>query len=171
MIVENLEQWQTNYDAWLARYQQSGELIYTDYPYVRNQTAPAGSGIDLAQSRLMLISTAGGFLRGAQEPFDAANDLGDYSIRLFPADTPFAAIAFAHEHYDHTAVTADPEVLLPLNHLADMTAEGKIGALAPSVISFCGYMPDMARIINEVIPPIMAIAQAEQVEGALLVPA
>ena len=171
MIVENFEQWQADYDNWLARYRQSGKLIYTDYPYVRNRTAPVGPGIDLAQSRLMLISTAGGFLREGQEPFDAASHLGDYSIRCFPVDTPLERLDYAHEHYDHTAVTADPQVLLPLQHLADLTTAGKIGELAATVVSYCGYMPDVARVVNETIPAIVAVAQSEQVEGALLVPA
>ena len=125
----------------------------------------------MSACRLLFISTAGGYLRGEQEPFDAANDLGDYSLRLFPTDTPFERIDYAHDHYDHTAVTADPQVLLPLRHLQNMVDEGKIGALAPTVINFSGYMPNVERIIMETIPAIIAVAQAEQADGALLVPA
>lgn len=171
-IVENFEQWQTDYfEEWLPHYEKTGELAWLNYPRAHNRTAPSGPGIDLARSRLLLISSAGGYLRDEQEPFDAANDLGDYSIRLFPVDTPFARIAYAHDHYEHTAVNQDPQVLLPLQHLQDMAAEGKIGALTGSIISYHGYQPDVSRILNETIPAILQAAQDQQADGALLIPA
>jgi hypothetical protein len=171
-IVENFEQWQVDYfEEWLPHYEKTGELVWLNYPRAHNRTAPSGPGIDLAQSRLLLISSAGGYLRDEQEPFDATNELGDYSIRTFPADTPLEKIAFAHDHYDHTAVNTDPQVLLPLQHLQDMVAEGKIGALTPSVISYSGYQPDISRTLSQTIPAILQAAQDQQAEGALLVPA
>lgn len=171
-IVENYDQWQTDYFAeWLPHYEKTGELVWLNYPRAHNRTAPSGLGIDLAQSRLLLISSAGGYLRDEQEPFDAANELGDYSIRLLAAGTPLERIAFAHEHYDKTAVTADPQVLLPLKHLQGMAAQGKIGALTPAVISYSGYQPDISRILSQTIPAILQAAQKQQANGALLVPA
>jgi hypothetical protein len=171
-IVENLNQWQAEYfEKWLPHYEKTGELVWLNYPRAHNRTAPAGPSIDLTQSRLLLISSAGGYLRDEQEPFDAANDLGDYSIRTFPVDTPLEQIAFAHEHYDHTAVNTDPQVLLPLQHLQDMVAAGKIGSLAHSVVSFSGYQPDVSRILSQTIPAILQAAQDQRADGALLVPA
>lgn len=171
-IVENFDQWQADYfGEWLPHYEKTGELVWLNYPRAHNRTAPAGPGINLAQSHLLLISSAGGYLRDGQEPFDAANDLGDYSIRTFPVDTPLERIVFAHDHYDHTAVTTDPQVLLPLKHLQDMAAAGKIGALTQSVISYSGYQPDVSRILNETIPAILHAAQTQKADGALLVPA
>jgi len=127
MVVENFDQWQADYfGEWLPHYEKTGELVWLNYPRAHNRMAPAGLGIDLAQSRLLLISSAGGYLPDEQAPFDAANDLGDYSIRTFPGDAPLERIAFAHDHYDHTAVTTDPQVLLPLERLQNMVAEGKI---------------------------------------------
>lgn len=170
-IVENFAQWQADYfGEWLPHYQKTGELVWLNYPRAHNRTAPSGPGIDLAQSRLLLISSAGGYLRDEQEPFDAANDLGDYAIRLFAAGTPLEQIAFAHDHYEHTAVNTDPQVLLPLNHLQEMAAAGQIGSLTP-VISYSGYQPDIIRILNKTIPDILHAAQAEKADGALLVPA
>ncbi len=171
-IVENFEQWQADYfEEWLPHYEKTGELVWLNYPRAHNRSAPSGSGIDLAKSRLLLLSSAGGYLRDEQEPFDAANDLGDYSIRTFPVDTPFEKIGFAHDHYDHTAVTTDPQVLLPLKHLQDMAAEGKIGALAPFIISYSGYQPDISRILGQTIPAILQAAQDHQADGVLLIPA
>jgi hypothetical protein len=172
-ILENLEQWQTEYEqGWLAHYRETGEMDWKRYNRPKNGTAPAGPGVDLAGSRLALISSAGGYLRESQEPFSTDRaDLGDYTIRQFPSSTPLEALAFAHVAYDHTAVNEDPQVLVPLRHLEDLVSEGVIGELAPSVISFCGWLPDVVRTVNELIPTIVEVAKAEAIDAALLVPA
>jgi len=171
-VVENLANWIDAYKhGWLAHYQKTGETNWKLYERPRNREAPATPGIDLAQSRLLLISSAGAYLKEAQEPFDAENDLGDYSIRTFPTATPFDQIAYAHTHYDLSAVTADPQVLLPLHHLQNMVDEGAIGALTENVISFGGYQPDVERVVEETIPAVLDVAQKERAHAALLVPA
>lgn len=171
-ILEDLEQWRAEFEqGWLAHYRQTGEFNWKIYNRPRNKMAPGGRGVDLSRSRLALVPSAGAYLRESQEPFDAENPLGDYSIRLFPPATPLEALAFAHTHYDHTAVNEDPQVLVPLRHLEDLVREGVIGELAPSVISFSGYLPEVDRTIRELIPRIVAAARAEAIDAALLVPA
>ena len=171
-IIENLEQWRIDFEqGWLVHFYETGQTDFSRYPRMRNRTAPAGPGVDLARSRLALISTAGGYLPESQEPFDAPNPLGDYTIRRFPSSTPLDIIAYAHTHYDHTAVNTDPQVLLPLRHLDKMVAAGAIGELAPSVISYMGYQPDATRTVSELIPAILEIVKAEAVDAALLAPA
>ncbi len=90
--------------------------------------------------------------------------------RLHSPDTPFEKLAYAHEHYDHAAVDADPQVLLPLDHLRGMTADGRIGALT-AVVSFMGYQPDVSRLLDETIPAILEVTREEKAQAALLVPA
>ena len=171
-VLENREQWIASFrDGWLAHYRQTGEVDWERYPRLKNSVAPAGPGIDLGASRLMLISSAGGYLPEEQQPFDAAHPLGDYTIRLFQTSTPLDQLAFAHDHYDHAAVNQDQQVLVPLRHLEDMVAERVIGELASSMVSFMGYQPDVGRVIEETIPAVVEFAQAEQVHAALLVPA
>lgn len=171
-ILENREQWLADFrKSWLAHYKRTGEIDWKRYPHPRNSIAPAGPGIDLKTSRLMLISSAGVYLSDRHKPFDAADPLGDYSIRLIPSSTPLGALAIAHDHYDHTAVNQDPQVLLPLRHLEDLVAEGVIGELAPSMVSFMGYQPDATQVIDETIVATLQAAQAERVRAALLVPA
>jgi D-proline reductase (dithiol) PrdB len=170
-ILENRAAWEATFNAgWLAHFHATGETKWDLYNRPDNKEAPAGQGIDLSRSRLLLISSAGGYLRHSQEPFNAPDPLGDYAIRTFPVDTDPAAIAFAHEHYDHSAVNEDQQVLLPLAHLRDLVADGVIGELAPSVVSFMGYQPVIPRVLDETIPAILAVAKAEKVDGALLVP-
>ena len=170
-ILETRESWQAAYrGGFLAHYQETGTLDWKIYPHPRNTNAPAGPGVDLRKSRLLLISSAGGYLPAGQQPFDAANPLGDYTIRLIPWSTPLDALAFAHDHYSHADVNQDRQVLVPLRHLEDLVTEGVIGGLVPSVVSFMGYQPDVARVIDELIPAIVQVSQTEQADAALLVP-
>ncbi|MEZ4615231.1 MAG: glycine/sarcosine/betaine reductase selenoprotein B family protein [Caldilineaceae bacterium] len=170
-ILENRDEWYDTYqNSWLRHYQETGEIKWDLYKLPNNKVAPAGKGIDLSQSRLALISSAGGYLAARQEPFDAEHDLGDYTIRRFPVTTAPEQIAFAHTHFDHTAVNADQQVLLPLGHLQELVQEGRIGELAPDVISFMGYQPDAVRVVDETLPAIVAAAKEMQVQAALLVP-
>lgn len=170
-IIENRDQWYREYqDGWLAHYRATGETKWDIYNKPVNKTPPTGKGIDLSQSRLVLVSSAGSYLKASQQPYDDADDLGDYTTRRYPTTTPFDAIAYAHSHYDHAAVNADPQVLLPLKHLADVVEEGGIGELAPDVISFHGYQPDVTRVADETIPAIVAAAKEMNAQAALLVP-
>jgi Glycine/sarcosine/betaine reductase selenoprotein B (GRDB) len=170
-ILEQRKTWEDAYrTGWLAHFEQTGAMDWKQYVRPKNSSAPAGPAIDLRRSRLMLISSAGGYLPATQPPFDAAHPLGDYQIRTFSASTQLDRIAYAHEHYDHTAVDADPQVLMPLQHLADLVTERAIGALAPSVVSFMGYQPDVGRVLDEMIPAVLAVARSEQIDAALLVP-
>ena len=52
-----------------------------------------------------------------------------------------------------------------------MVTEGAIGELAPSMVSFMGYQPDVSRVVDEMIPAILEVARAEGAQAALLVPA
>lgn len=171
-VLEQRELWLAAFQAgWLAHYEQTGETNWKLYNRPTNTTAPAGKAVDLAQSRLVLISSAGGYLPATQPPFDAANKLGDYSIRQYPSATPLNEIVYAHDHYDHTAVLQDPQVLVPLRHLDELVAAGSIGELAPNVISFMGYQPFVTHTLDQTIPAVLAAVAAEQAHAALLVPA
>jgi len=171
-ILENRDEWYEQYKSgWLRHYEETGEIKWDLYKLPNNQRAPAtGKAIDLTQSRLLLISSAGAYLPATQEPYDAENALGDYTIRHIAMNSTPAEIAFAHTHYDHSAVNEDQQVLLPIGHLHDLVAEGLIGELAPDLISFMGYQPDAVRVAEETTPAIVAAAKEMGVQAALLVP-
>lgn len=170
-VIEQPWEWLRNFrKGWLAHFEETGEINWKKYSRIKNDFSPSGKKIELSNSRIMLISSAGGYLKHEQKPFDAANLMGDYSLRLFSPDTPFDQIAYTHEHYDHKYVDADPQVLLPLQHLNTMVNNGVIGELAPIVINFMGYQPNVLRVVKELIPLIVEIAKKNKVQGALLVP-
>lgn len=170
-ILENKAQWSAEFrSGWLKLLRQSGEVNWSIYQHPRNSETPGVPGIQLSQSRLKLISSAGAYLRDSQDPFDDANKLGDYTLRTFPTSTEFDALAYAHGHYDHRMIERDAQVALPLRLLEELVATGEVGELAPSVISFMGYQPDSARVVDELVPQVLDIARSEQVEAALLAP-
>ena len=169
-ILEDHEIWTKNFrEGWLAKLQATGTFYWDTYIRPKNRESISGIGINLSKSRLMLISSAGGYLVNSQEAFDASSHFGDYTIRAFSVSTPFEEIAYAHEHYDQTAVKDDPQVLLPLKYLREMDADDKIGSLA-SVVNFMGYQPDVSRVVDKMIPDILEIAKNEAIDAALLVP-
>ena len=170
-ILENRAEWDAEFRAgWLAEFEEKGTTNWKIYNRPHNSPLPPTPGIDLSQSRLVLISSAGTYLTDSQEPFDATDLLGDYTVRVWSTDTPFSALSIAHDHYQHDAIKADSQVLLPIGHLQDMVESGEIGELSPSVISYMGYQPDIRRTVDELIPPLLAIVQELQADAALLVP-
>jgi Glycine/sarcosine/betaine reductase selenoprotein B (GRDB) len=170
-ILKNRDQWQAEFEnGWLAHYRQSGKFDWKLYTRPKNTTSIQNPGIDLSNSRLMLISSAGGYLKDYQQPFDFKNDLGDYSIRQFPLSTPLDSLAYAHDHYKHDAIDQDPQVVLPLRHLEDLHNEGLLGKLSDTVISFMGYQPDVIRVLEETIPAVIETATTEKIRSALLIP-
>ncbi len=170
-ILEKPLEWLTDFhEGFLAHLEKTGELDWNKYVSPRNLLTPSGEGIQLADSRIMLITSSGAYLPESQEPFDQDNLLGDYSIRMIPTDTPFADIKYAHTHYDHKYVDEDPQVLLPIKHLEKMDEDGKIGSLTSEIVSFSGYQPNVIRIVKETIPAILKVAKENEVQAALLVP-
>jgi D-proline reductase (dithiol) PrdB len=170
--LQGRDEWRAAFRAgWLAHYRETGQIDWKRYVYPDNQAPVPGPGVDLRRARLALITSSGAYHAGRQPPFDAQNPLGDYTIRAYPLDTPPDEIDYAHTHYDQGAVRADPQVLIPLDHLQEMVREGAIGELAPSVIHFMGYQPDASRVVDETAPALLEVLKAEGVRAALLVPA
>ena len=170
-ILENRVEWEQQFhESWLAHYKKEGSIQWDIYNRPNNKTAPSGKAIDLSQSRLMLVSSAGSFLADSQDRYDDENDLGDYTIRLIPSDVDPSQLTYAHTHYDHSAVNMDYQVLIPLGHLRDKVEAGEIGSLTENFVSFMGYQPDMSQVIDETIPRVIEAAKNQQADAVLLVP-
>lgn len=170
-VAENLEAWVTHFEStWLKRFKTNGTINWDDYQYIKNTKAPAGQPVDLSGSQILFITSAGAYLPESQQPFDAANPLGDYSIRTFSINTVFGNIDYAHDHYDQSAVRSDPQVLLPFNHLRLLVKNGFIAGLMDPVISFMGYQPDVRPLLDQTIPAILDIVRDVKPDAILLVP-
>jgi D-proline reductase (dithiol) PrdB len=76
-----------------------------------------------------------------------------------------------HLHVNPDDVLADPEIALPLEGLAALVAEGRVGAVAPSHYSVMGFQEAGARVWREeTAPAIVARLRDEAVDGVVLAP-
>lgn len=170
-ILERPLEWLREFQSgWLSHYEKTGVVDWSLYTYPNNFLAPASKGVKLAHSRVLLISTAGVYYSGSQVPFDCANPLGDYSIRLVPTSAPAEKLVFGHPGVNQKYIRQDPQVLLPLNHLKEFVKERVIGSLAPVFISLCGVQPHAIRVVKELIPNILKAAKETQSQAALIIP-
>jgi len=125
--------------------------------------------VPVSEARVAFVTTAGVHLP-EQPPFDTAADAGDSSWRVIPTETPLAELVLSHGGYDTRRASADPNVVLPLDHLRSFAAEGRIGALSPDTYSFMGYVADTDRLLRDEALAVAAFLLADRVDLVLLAP-
>ncbi len=118
-----------------------------------------------------LVTTGGVHLK-TQTPFDMSNPDGDPTFREIPADTEPAALAITHDYYDFRDAQADVNIVLPLERLRELAAEGAIGAVAPVHMSFMGHVDNelVERLIGETAPAAARRMREAGADAVLLAP-
>jgi D-proline reductase (dithiol) PrdB len=119
---------------------------------------------------LALISSAGAYIDGTPA-FDTGSTSGDVSFREIPIEVEGSDLRFAARGYDSTAVQQDTNSQLPVERLLEFEQNGIIGQLNPVFWSFCGYIHDAARLVDELVPKLVERVRRYEVQAALLVPA
>jgi D-proline reductase (dithiol) PrdB len=96
---------------------------------------PWVTGPPLSARRVAMVSSAGLNMRG-ERPFLSGNP----GYRAIPADAPAGDILMSHVSvsYDRTGFQQDLNVVLPIDRLRELAAEGVIGAAADTHYSFMG---------------------------------
>lgn len=166
-IIEQADQWRRQYDGWKGR--ASDDL--NRYPFVENSRAPftpARRAITL--TNLALIVSAGAYLDGT-DPFDVGASDGDFNVREIPSDIAPSDLRFAARGYDPAFVEQDANVQVPLERLREFELNRIIGQVAPAFWSFCGFIPDAARFVDESVPRLVERLARYDVQAALLIPA
>ena len=125
--------------------------------------------VPLARARVAVVTTAGVHL-AAQPAFDTQADPGDASYRAIPSTTALTELRLSHLGYDTARAAQDMNVVLPLDHLRSLAAAGRIGALAPTIYSFMGYVADTAPLIETTAPEVARRLCDERVDLVLLAP-
>ena len=172
-IIEDIQAWRESYSAWQKDVGPRGGSsdVLRSYSFVKNKRAPfAPARRALPMLNLALISSAGAYIDGT-EPFDTTAADGDLSLREIPSQIEAADLRFAARGYDSTAVESDRNSLLPLDRLSEFESNGIIGQLNPVFWSCCGFIPDAARLVEELIPRLVERVKRHQVQAALLIPA
>jgi D-proline reductase (dithiol) PrdB len=130
----------------------------------------------LAESRIALLTSAGLYLEGVQEPFDGEREKaeptwGDPTHRVLPAPVDGSGLGMMHLHVNHEDVLADPEIALPLAGLARLVEEGRVGSVAPSHYSVMGFQQAGLEVWRrETAPAIVTRLRDEQTDGLILAP-
>jgi D-proline reductase (dithiol) PrdB len=124
----------------------------------------------LGQSTVALVSTCGLYRLDSHVPFDAWNDLGDPSFREIHMDTPRERLRISHAHYDHTQISADVNVAIPLDCFRRLAEQGAVGRLYPWVHSFMGYLPEPRELMVETAPAVARRLAEDRVDAAFLTP-
>lgn len=171
-IIEEIEDWRRRFDNW----KQSAGANQTDdegpdYPYVRNRRAPfRPARRALPMLNLALISSAGAYIDGAPS-FDTDAATGDLSFREIPIEVESGDLRYAARGYDPAAVQQDMNTEVPIERLLEFEKNGIIGQLNPVFWSFCGFIPDAARLAEELAPNLIERIHRYEVQAALLIPA
>jgi hypothetical protein len=133
------------------------EWVAFDEPSPRNPLA-----VPFSEATVTLVSTAGAHLPG-DRPLGAGGDAA-----LLAAD---AEVQLSHVGYDTERAMGDLDVVYPVRTLQRLVDEKFIGALAPTVISTMGFVPDGRRLLERAVPAAIERIHDEQADLALLVPA
>ena len=96
------------------------------------------------QSRFALVTTGGLYHKGEEPPFDLERERqnppwGDPSFRTLPADMKPSEVGVSHFHINSCDILEDMNILLPVQRLRELSAEGRVGGLAAHAYSFMGY--------------------------------
>jgi D-proline reductase (dithiol) PrdB len=172
-VIENIGDWSKSYADWRNDRGSIGASndIGNSYPFVKNRRAPfSPARRALPMLNLALISSAGAYIDGT-DPFDTSAPDGDLSFREIPAEIRAEELRFAARGYDPSAVEADLNSLVPLGRLFEFESNGIIGQLNPVFWSCCGFIPDAARLAEEMAPRLVERVERYEVQAALLIPA
>lgn len=171
-IIEDIEGWRRRYADWRggAGRDRSNE-IDESYPFVKNRRAPfTPARRALPMLNLALISSAGAYIDGT-EPFDTAAVDGDFRFQEIPVEVGADDLRFAARGYDTSAIEKDINSQIPIERLFEFERNGIIGQLNPVFWSFCGFIPDAARLLDELAVRLVERLIRHEVQAALLVPA
>ena len=128
-------------------------------------------GIPVRQARIALVTTAGLYRDGIDEPFRKVRG-GDHSFRVIPDDVALATLALGQTStaFDREPAESDRNVALPLERLHELVRRGEAGSAAPRHLSFNGSISAPGRLIRESAPEAATLLRDDGVQGALLVP-
>lgn len=172
-IIEQVEEWRQRYAGWKSEGAAAANDsdVNDDYPFVKNRRAPfVPARRALPMLNLALISSAGAYLKGT-DAFDTSAVDGDFTFREIPSEIEKEDLEFAARGYDPAAVHQDINAQLPLPRLFEFESNGIIGQLNPVFWSYAGFMPDAARLADELLPALVERVKRYEVQAALLIPA
>lgn len=151
--------------------------IFEAEPEFQHEPAWADFTKPLTEAKVALLSSAGMFLAGEQEPFDIERERreptwGDPTMRLIPNDVKQSQLDATHLHLNTADFLADLNIALPINRLDELLAKGVVGAAADQHFSLMGFQAEGAEVWRtEIGPEIASRCHAEDIDALILAPA
>jgi D-proline reductase (dithiol) PrdB len=97
--------------------------------------------------------------------------VGDEGFRVLPADARDLTVGHFSPNWDRSGIAADLNVAYPADRLAELAADGVIGAVAPRHLSFHGVIEgNLTTIRLDTGPAAAKSLRDDGVDVALLVP-
>ena len=129
------------------------------------ETAPFVSGPKLSERRVAIVSSAALILRG-----DAPFPVGSGEYRAVPASWNSADILMSHVsiNFDRAGFQRDINVVLPVDRLRELVAEGRIGSVAATHFTVMGSTDPAA--MAEAADGMAASMKADKVNAVILTP-
>jgi D-proline reductase (dithiol) PrdB len=164
-IIEKQGEFSNRFQRWNANDDLRG------YPFVTNIRAPfTPLKRALPMLNLALISSAGGYIDGT-EPFDLASRDGDLEVREIPIEVEAEDLLYAAKGYDPKAVREDRNSQVPVDRLREYAGNGVIGGLNNVWWSLSPWVPNAAKVADEMAPRLAERLERYEVHAALFVPA
>ncbi len=164
-LIENKRDFEGRFEKW------NGNEDLRNYPFVENVYAPfTPVRRSLPMLNLALISSAGAYIEGT-EAFDLDAGDGDISYKEIPVEVDAGDLRYAAKGYDPAAVLKDRNVQIPIERLTAYEENAVIGRLNRVWWSLSSYVPNAAKVAEEIAPKIAERLARYEVQAALLVPA
>jgi len=150
---------------------------YQNLPAAREDPLPfTPLGKPLSECRVAAVTTAGIYVKGVEPPFDQEGERqrptwGDPSFRRIPRDVRQEQIGASHLHINNRDILADVNIVLPVQRLTELEAEGVIGSAAAGHYSFMGYQMDTTAWRETYAPQVAGLLKDDAVDVVLLTPA
>ena len=140
------------------------------YPFVVSEDIPWTPFKGQPSEKTVALVTSGGlYLKDSQAAFEAESIHGDPSYREIPRAVQPEDLGIAHPHFDHSLAEQDVNTIFPIQRLVELEKEGIVGKVADTHYSF-SYVNDVARLLTESVPKVIARLQSERVGMVFLVP-
>lgn len=129
------------------------------------ETAPFVSGPKLSERRVAIVSSAALIRRG-----DAPFPVGSGEYRAVPASWNSADILMSHVsiNFDRAGFQRDINVVLPVDRLRELVADGSIGSVAATHFTVMGSTDPAA--MAEAADGMAAAMKADKVNAVVLTP-
>lgn len=174
----SLETWKPKFGAWIKEAmpffkEGKGKEAFAKYPWFTTEGEPFTRLTKPAkEARFALVTTGGYTIDGVQDPFVPTPQFGEAAaeIHAIPLDVDRSKLRIDHVGYDHRFAKEDINVNLPLDRLSELVEQGEIGSIATDTQVLMGLMPNVATVLNDLIPALVEKFKADDIEAVLLVP-